>query len=73
MDADQFKQLMLAFQTQHQQFLELVLPLQAPNTSTQQVRIQLQLIWRCLSLLKISTLNGDPLSTIASDLKTFLK
>jgi hypothetical protein len=36
MDADQFEQFMLAFQTQHQQFLERVQPLQAPSTSTQQ-------------------------------------
>jgi hypothetical protein len=36
MDAEQFNQFMLAFQTQHHQFLERVLPLQAPSTSTQQ-------------------------------------
>jgi hypothetical protein len=36
MDADQFKSFMLAFQTQHQQFLERVLSLQAPSSSSQQ-------------------------------------
>jgi hypothetical protein len=36
MDADQFKQFMLAFHTKHQQLLERVLPLQAPSTSTEQ-------------------------------------
>jgi hypothetical protein len=36
MDADQLEQFMLAFQTQHQQFLERVLPLQAPSASMQQ-------------------------------------
>jgi hypothetical protein len=36
MDADEFKKFMPAFQKQHQQFFERVLPLQAPSTSTQQ-------------------------------------
>jgi hypothetical protein len=34
MDADQFKQFVLAFQMQHQQILEQVLPLQVPSSIT---------------------------------------
>jgi hypothetical protein len=64
MDVDQFKRFMLAFQTQLQRQV-----LQRKS----QVRIQRQLIRRCFSLLKISILKMNPSSTIANDLKTFLK
>jgi hypothetical protein len=74
MDADQFKQFMLAFQTHHQQFLERVLPLYAPSTQqNSKVSNQRQLIRRCFSVLKISILKRYPSRNIANDLKTFLK
>jgi hypothetical protein len=74
MDADQFKQFMLAFLMQHQQFLEKFYHCKRQVLQrNSQVRIQRHLIGRCFRLLIISILKRNPSSTIANDFETFLK
>jgi hypothetical protein len=74
-DAGQFKQSMLAFQAQHQQFLGRVLSLQAPSTSTEQSSGNPASVNPALlqPFENFDSKKRNFSSTIANDLKTFLK